>query len=87
MHTALSALSSRIPLALGLSFLIISPADAYIDPGTGSYIFQIIVATLFGGLYALKLYWQQFKDFLTGRKKPDSTERPPQPDDHPSAKK
>ncbi len=87
MQTVLSALSRTMPLALGLSALIIPPAEAYIDPGTGSYVFQIIVATLFGGLYALKLYWQQFKDFLTGKKKTDDPKTPPQTDDHPAEKK
>jgi hypothetical protein len=32
---------------------------AYIDPGTGSYILQLLVATLLGGLFALKLGWNK----------------------------
>lgn len=31
-------------------------ASAYLDPGTGSYIFQILVAGALGGLFALKMY-------------------------------
>lgn len=36
---------------------------AYIDPASGSYIFQMLVASLLGALYALKVYWQSIKSF------------------------
>lgn len=39
-------------------------AYAYIDPGTGSYIFQIIAAALFGGLFALKQFWGKIIGFF-----------------------
>ena len=39
-------------------------AWAYVDPGTGSYIIQMIIATLVGGLFALKLFWVRIKTFL-----------------------
>ena len=32
-------------------------AYAYLDPGTGSYIFQMIIAAVIGGLFAIKLFW------------------------------
>ncbi len=32
-------------------------AHAYLDIGTGSYIFQIIIAFMIGGLYAVKIFW------------------------------
>lgn len=31
-------------------------AFAYLDPGTGSYIFQVLVATFIGGLFTIKMY-------------------------------
>lgn len=74
-----------ILLAIVFSSLVVAPASAYIDPGTGSYVFQILVAALFSGLYAIKLYWQKLKDYLTGAKKegtppePASPKTPPQP--------
>ena len=43
------------------------PAHAYIDPGTGSYIFQLIAASLLGAIYAIKLYWQRLKMFFISR--------------------
>jgi hypothetical protein len=42
-------------------------AYAYVDPGTGSYLLQILVAGFLGLLYALRLYWARLKNFLTSR--------------------
>ncbi len=32
-------------------------AYAYLDPGTGSYIFQLVIAALIGGMFAVKIFW------------------------------
>jgi hypothetical protein len=40
---------------------------AYLDPGTGSYALQILLATLFGGMFALKQSWVEVKDWLSTR--------------------
>jgi hypothetical protein len=55
-------------IVFGLLLLVFTPcfAYAYLDPGTGSYILQIIIAALFGALFALKRYWYQVKSFLSG---------------------
>ena len=37
---------------------------AYIDPGTGSYIFQIFIAFLLGMLFSLKIFWNKIKYFF-----------------------
>ena len=42
-------------LALGLIFP--QSAQAYLDPGTGSYILQVLLAALLGIGLMLKLYW------------------------------
>ncbi|MBN2493776.1 MAG: hypothetical protein JXR96_04210 [Deltaproteobacteria bacterium] len=39
-------------------------ARAYLDPATGSYIFQLLVAGLLGGLLTLKLFWRNVKGFF-----------------------
>jgi len=38
-------------------------AHAYLDPGTGSYLFQLLLAALLGGLFAIKLFWKKIKEF------------------------
>lgn len=46
-------------------FLIFSnQVNAYLDPGTGSYIFQLLIAGVFGGLFALKIFWGKLKRVL-----------------------
>lgn len=47
-------------------FCLILPnnAHAYLDPGTGSYIFQLIIAAFIGGLFSIKLFWNKIKMFL-----------------------
>ena len=37
---------------------------AYIDPGTGSFVIQAMVATLVGAAVALRLYWRRVKALL-----------------------
>jgi len=47
-----------------LAFVIVRDACAYIDPGTGSYIFQILIAGVLGGLFALKIFWKNIRAAL-----------------------
>jgi len=37
---------------------------SYIDPGTGSYIFQMLIAGFLGALFALKIFWSRVKLFF-----------------------
>jgi hypothetical protein len=41
-------------------------ALAYLDPGTGSYLFQILIAALAGGIFAIKLFWGRISAFFSG---------------------
>lgn len=45
---------------------------AYLDPGTGSYFFQIFIAILIGGLFSIKVFWHKIKSvfmYLFSRRK------------------
>lgn len=55
------------------SFLIISydNAYAYIDPSTGSYILQMLLAGLLGALFVLKTYWRNLKSFFSKKSSDD----------------
>ncbi len=44
-----------------LVLILGSEAHAYMDPGTGSYIFQLLLAGLLGALFAIKTYWRSLK--------------------------
>ena len=61
-----------IYLIVLLCLLIQAPAMAYIDPGSGSYLFQVTIAALLGGLYAIKLYWQSLKAWFNKKFKKKS---------------
>jgi len=36
----------------------------YLDPGSGSYIFQLIIAALVGGAFVVKIYWGKISGFF-----------------------
>ena len=40
------------------------PAYAYLDPGTGAFLFQLLIAGLVGGLFAVKLFWKRIASFF-----------------------
>jgi hypothetical protein len=44
-----------------------TPASAYLDPGTGSMLLQMILGGVAGALVVGKLYWQRIKDFVARR--------------------
>ena len=56
-------ISVLVLIFLGLS----KEALAYVDPGTGSYLLQVLVAGFLGLLYALRLYWTRLKNFLSSK--------------------
>ena len=60
-----------------LSMLIIpQSAHAYLDPGTGSMVWQVLVAVGLGAAFTVKTYWQRIKLFLKKNKtnKPENKE-------------
>jgi hypothetical protein len=48
-------------------FILISYRNvyAYIDPGTGSYFLQILIASLLGVAFAAKVFWKNIKAFFS----------------------
>lgn len=37
----------------------LASGHAYLDPGSGSFIIQLVLAALLGGGFALKVYWKK----------------------------
>ena len=58
----------KLPTACGflVLFYMIFPCKgyAYLDPGTGSYFLQLLIASVLGGLYAIKVFWKNIKTFF-----------------------
>lgn len=52
-------------------------AQAYLDPGTGSYILQIVIASIAAVFVGMRVFWSHIKNFIFGfflKKKPVKTD-------------
>jgi hypothetical protein len=65
------ALAAGLFLWLGLPGV----AHAYLDPGTGSAVIQMLVAGVMGALFLLKVYWRKLASLFGGTSQED--ESPP----------
>ena len=45
-----------------------STAHAYLDPGSGSLILQVLIGGIAAGLLAVKTYWLKIKAFFCGKR-------------------
>lgn len=54
-------------LAVALPFT----AHGYIDPGTGSYLVQILIAVFAGGAVVVRTFWASIKSIFSKPKKED----------------
>ena len=64
------------PGAFGRAYqvMIATDAHAYLDPGTGSYVFQMVIAVVLSGAFTIKHFWHRLKARIVGSD-------PPQPND------
>ena len=61
-------------LVLGMIIIggfYLQDAYAYIDPGSGSIVIQIIIGALVGAGITLKIYWYKFKEKILRINKKD----------------
>ena len=66
-HTAVMKHSNSVIFVLTLAFAAsaATPAAAYIEPGTGSMILQLLLGGAVGFFAIFKLYWHRFKAWLS----------------------
>lgn len=55
-----------------MSFILL-----YIDPGSGSYLVQLIIAAVLGVVFYFKSYWYRIKSFFSRSRKKDSSKTNP----------
>ena len=67
----------RIAVVLVACLSIASPAYAYLDPGTGSMILQVLLGGAAGVAFAGRLYWRRFLVMIGAR--PESAGAPAEP--------
>ncbi len=58
-------LSHLLLLCAGASLMLPTPAQAYIDPGTGSVVLQMLIAGALGAAFAVKRFWRKIVSFLS----------------------
>jgi len=62
-----------------LSVIWTKDAHAYLDPGTGSYIIQIVIAGIFAGWLTIKVLYRKvinfFSKLFSSNKKNDTKEK------------
>lgn len=51
-----------------LAFVAVSPAHAYMDPGSGSMLVQLAAAGTAGIAVLIKLYWARIKTWVSPSK-------------------
>lgn len=41
----------------------------YVDPGSGSYLLQVLIAAILGAGFAIKAWWWKIKYFFSSKKR------------------
>jgi hypothetical protein len=72
-HGRASAVAGLVSLSVALC-LLPAEASAYIDPGTGSYVFQTVVAALITAGFLLRTFWQRSIGFFRRRTPTDKVD-------------
>lgn len=66
---------SAVMLSLALMMGITQKAYAYLDPSTGNYLLQMIVATGLAALFAIKMFFKEIKRAVHGILKKGKSEK------------
>jgi len=59
-----------LALVATIQVFFVTEAWAYLDAGTGSFIFQMIVAAIVGVSVTLRMYWHRIKAFFSRQSPP-----------------
>ncbi len=70
-----SSPANALLAAVCLSLASNHSAHAYIDPGTGSYIFQLLIGMGLASAYLVKVYWQRILGFFSKKSGEGEDER------------
>lgn len=58
-------------------FGVPSAAHAYVDPGVGSYILQVVIGTIAAAGFGVKIFWRRIRDAVRTRFARGSGDREP----------
>jgi hypothetical protein len=74
-------LDSTVNILQNLSIFPLTHGLAYLDPGSGSFILQILLASLLGGLFLVRTYWQKIINFFRGGSSDEVSDSAPSDED------
>jgi hypothetical protein len=57
-------LKTFLCVLVGCIFIFAENSYGYLDPGTGSYVLQLLIGALFGALFTLKIFWKKIRNFF-----------------------
>ncbi len=78
MYKKLSSFLLSVFLVTGFFMnLTIREAHAYIDIGSGTLMLQALLASLFGSIFALKMFWRRIVDNVNRLLSKDKGPTPP----------
>jgi hypothetical protein len=63
------AIKSVLCVLVIWALIVPKNAHAYIDPGVGSIVFQLIIALTLGVAYTLKIYWKKIISLFVKKKR------------------
>lgn len=52
-------------VAVSLVVFLPVTAFAYLDPGTGSYVLQVVIAVAISGAFVIKVFWKTLKEKIS----------------------
>jgi hypothetical protein len=55
---------SFFPMLVILLLTTPDPLPAYVDPGSGSFLIQMLIAGVLGASVTLKTFWKQIKSYF-----------------------
>lgn len=76
-HAIISDVRFTSPVERGIVMKSFVPLLLYIDPGTGSMLFTILVGVIGAGLYSLRMFFIKFRFLLSGGRVKESSQKIP----------
>ena len=70
------SMKKRSLLSIILVAMSEAPVGAYLDPGSGSMLVQLLLGGVAGAAVALKLGWQRFRGMFKASTTTDETSKP-----------
>lgn len=63
MDKLIGLIAAASPAVVGLAIGLRQP-PAYLDPGSGSYLLQLLIAGLLGSAFLIRLFWGRIRAFF-----------------------